>query len=48
MWGGENAFISQQERDKIKTEYCLNNNIQLIRIRYNENIENKLKFILPL
>jgi len=32
----------RQLRDKIKTEYCMNNNIQLIRINYNENIEDRL------
>lgn len=28
--------------DNIKTEYCKDNNIELIRIRYDENIEEKL------
>ncbi len=34
------------QNDKIKNEYCVNNNILLIRIRYDENIlnvENKIK-----
>lgn len=31
-----------QENDKIKNEYCQTNSIVLIRIKYNENIENKL------
>lgn len=34
-------------RDEIKNEYCKNNNIRLIRINYNENIEEKLNYYLP-
>lgn len=29
--------------DSIKTDFCLNNNIKLLRISYNENIQLKLK-----
>ena len=29
-------------RDNIKTDYCKNNNINLLRIKYTENIEEKL------
>lgn len=43
IFGGEKAFESCKIRDQIKTEYCLKNNIPLIRIRYNENIEEVLK-----
>lgn len=32
-------------RDQIKNEYCKNNNIHLIRIRYDENIVEKLDVI---
>jgi len=32
----------RQLRDQIKNEYCKNNNIRLLRIKYNEDIENKL------
>jgi very-short-patch-repair endonuclease/signal peptidase I len=35
-FGGEKAFKSQQLRDKIKTDYCENNYINLIRIRYDQ------------
>lgn len=41
-FGGENTFILQQKKDKIKTDYCTDNNIKLLRIKYNENIEEKL------
>lgn len=30
-------------RDEIKNEYCRKNNINLLRIKYTENVENKLK-----
>ena len=36
FFGGQDALESLQERDKIKTDYCLNNNIELIRIPYWE------------
>jgi very-short-patch-repair endonuclease len=42
-FGGEVAFKILQERDKIKENFCNENNINLMRIKYNENIENKLK-----
>lgn len=42
-WGGETDFIKRKIRDNIKNEYCLKNNIRLIRINYNENIEEILK-----
>jgi very-short-patch-repair endonuclease len=42
FFGGEEGFIETQKRDKIKNEYCVINNIKLIRIRYDENIEYKL------
>jgi hypothetical protein len=42
-FGGENEFNNIQNRDNIKTNYCKDNNINLIRIRYDEDIEQKLK-----
>jgi very-short-patch-repair endonuclease len=33
----------RQQRDQTKNEYCKNNNINLLRIKYNENIIKKLK-----
>ena len=41
-FGGEEGFIKQQKRDIIKMEYCKNNNIPLIIIKYNEPIVIKL------
>lgn len=37
-FGGEKNFKNQQRRDNIKNDYCQNNNIKLIRIRYDEPI----------
>ncbi len=39
-WGGLDNFIIRQERDKIKKEYCLINNIPLITISYLDSIES--------
>lgn len=41
-WGGEEKLKLVQLRDKIKTNYCKDNNIKLLRIKYNENIVKKL------
>lgn len=35
-WNGEEGLLRLQKHDKIKTDYCLNNNIKLIRISYKE------------
>ena len=42
IWGGVDEFERIKIRDKIKNEYCENNNIRLIRIRYDEDIKEKL------
>ena len=36
-FGGEEAFISRQKHDKIKKEYCNDNNIKFIEIPYEIN-----------
>lgn len=41
-FGGEKTFKQQKKRDKIKSDYCKSNNIQLISIRYDECIETKI------
>lgn len=41
-FGGEEGLKTRQLHDQIKTDYCKNNNISLLRIKYNENIEEKL------
>jgi very-short-patch-repair endonuclease len=40
----EKGLNNRQMKDKIKDEYCLKNNIHLIRISYLDNIEDKLVF----
>jgi len=42
-WGGEKEFKNIKIRDNIKTVYCKENDIKLIRISYKENIEDKLE-----
>lgn len=41
-FGGQEALKATQERDKIKNEYCKNNNITLIRVSEINNISNIL------
>lgn len=42
IFGGEEGLIDRQRKDDIKSNYCIENNINLLRIRYDENIEEKL------
>ena len=46
-FGGSKAFKKQLERDKIKSEYCLKNNIHLVRVPYFEfdKIENIIIYL---
>jgi len=39
------SFDNIQKRDDIKTKYCLDNNIKLIRIKYSDIVLDKLKFL---
>lgn len=41
-FGGQVAFERTIKHDSIKTNYCLSNNIVLIRIKYNQDIEIEL------
>lgn len=41
-WGGEEAFQLTQFHDKIKNDYCKENNIYLIRIKYDEDVSKVL------
>jgi len=34
-----------QKRDKTKDEYCKNNNIRLLRIKYNEKVSKILSIL---
>lgn len=44
-FGGEYSYNNQIKRDKIKNEFAKNNNYNLIRIKYTENIKNIEKII---
>lgn len=46
--GGKEGLNRTQKNDKIKNEYCKNNNINLIRIRFDENIIEELKHFLSI
>lgn len=41
-FGGENGLLERQRNDLIKTNYCLSSNINLLRIRYDQNVEEVL------
>ena len=43
FFGGEEKLEKTRQRDNIKTNYCLKNNIQLLRIKYTENISEVLE-----
>ena len=43
FFGGDVIFEIQKIKDRIKNDYCIINNIKLIRIRYDDNIINVLK-----
>jgi hypothetical protein len=45
FFGGTESFIETLKRDKIKNNYCISNNIPLLRFKYTlttEQIENKI------
>lgn len=41
-FGGEEGLKYRVKHDEIKTQYCKNNNIELLRITYKDNIQSKL------
>jgi very-short-patch-repair endonuclease len=45
-WVGKDELKKIQLRDEIKTNYCKKNNINLIRIKYDQNIESALEVLL--
>lgn len=44
-FGGEKTFKETLKNDKIKESYCKNNNINLLTIKYTDNIFNELKVL---
>jgi hypothetical protein len=45
-FGGNIALKYTQENDKIKNDFCFKENIPLLRIKYNENVEEKINLFL--
>jgi very-short-patch-repair endonuclease len=45
QFGGKDALVETKKKDMIKTKFCRKNKIKLIRIKYTENIEQKLSQI---
>lgn len=46
IYGGQIGLRKQIKNDNIKVEYCRKNNIQLIIIKYDESIEDRLSILL--
>lgn len=46
FFGGEKAYEIQKLRDNIKNEYCKSNDIKLYRIRYDDDVDEKIINIL--
>ena len=44
-WGGQSGLEKRKRYDVIKERFCLENNIQLFRIRHDDNIQKKLNQI---
>ncbi len=42
-WGGDKNFEKLKIRDNIKNKFCIDNNINLLRISYKDNIQDILK-----
>lgn len=45
LWGGVEYLTQIKKHDQIKNNFCEKNDIKLIRIKYDENIVEKLKII---
>jgi Zn finger protein HypA/HybF involved in hydrogenase expression len=46
FFGGKKAFEEYKIKDQIKTTFCQENNIKLLRINYSNNIEEKLRWLI--
>lgn len=45
-WNNSKNFEIIQKHDKIKLDYCLTNNINLVRISYKENLSHRLEEVI--
>ncbi len=43
FFGGKDAFIQRQRYDELKKQYCIDNNIPLLCIRYDKNVYSSVK-----
>lgn len=41
-WGGKDALLKRQLCDELKAQYCKDNNIPLLIIKYDENIQKQI------
>ena len=46
LFRGEKIFNEQKIKDKIKRDFCKNNNIKFLEVSYNDNIRKKIYNIL--
>lgn len=46
LFGGEEGFVANKKRDKVKTDFCKKNKINLLRIKYNQDPVEELKKML--
>lgn len=42
FWGGKEGLIKRLHHDELKKQFCENNNYKLLRIKYNEDIEQRI------
>lgn len=45
FYGGEDAYLARQRNDNIKNQYCIDNDIKLVRIDYKNKAEDIEKII---
>jgi len=48
IFGGETEFILTKKRDRRKTRFCRDNDINLLRIKYNQDPEKEIEKIIAL
>jgi hypothetical protein len=46
IFGGIKGFKLRKENDNIKNEFCVKNNINLIRIKYTNDIKEEIKKVI--
>ena len=46
FFGGKDGLINNQNRDRLKKLKCIENNVHLIEIKYNDDINNSINVII--